>query len=177
MKLASFECIVTALNAARVRYLVVGGLAVNAHGYGRSTFDVDLVIDLVPDNILQAFATLAEIGYQPCVPITAQQFADTSLREQWRAENGMVVLKFWSDMHLETPLDVFAYLPFDFQVEWNMAFWQELEPGLQVPIIRLAALEQMKREAGRPKDLADIDELKLIHNQPSSYDKPTRSPD
>ncbi len=33
MKLASFEAIVRSLNAAGVRYLIAGGLAVNAHGY------------------------------------------------------------------------------------------------------------------------------------------------
>ena len=41
MKLTSFEAIVRALNAANVRYLVAGGLAVNAHGYARFTNDVD----------------------------------------------------------------------------------------------------------------------------------------
>jgi hypothetical protein len=46
MKLSSFEAIVGALNEAGVRYLVVGGIAVNAHGYLRVTNDVDIVIRL-----------------------------------------------------------------------------------------------------------------------------------
>lgn len=50
MKLASFEAIVRALNDAGVRYLVAGGLAVNAHGYLRFTKDVDFVVQLVPDS-------------------------------------------------------------------------------------------------------------------------------
>jgi hypothetical protein len=37
MKAASFEAVVHVLNEAGVRYIVVGGLAVIAHGYGRST--------------------------------------------------------------------------------------------------------------------------------------------
>jgi len=49
MKLASFEAIVHALNGAEVRFIVVGGIAVIAHGYGRTTRDVDLVIQLKPD--------------------------------------------------------------------------------------------------------------------------------
>ena len=36
-----------------MRYLVAGGLAVNAHGFLRFTKDVDLVIELVPDNIVR----------------------------------------------------------------------------------------------------------------------------
>ena len=35
MEARSFEAIVRALNEAGIRYLVVGGLAVNAHGYAR----------------------------------------------------------------------------------------------------------------------------------------------
>ena len=42
MKLASFEAIVRALEDAGVRYLVAGGIAVNAHGYLRFT-QVNLV--------------------------------------------------------------------------------------------------------------------------------------
>jgi hypothetical protein len=37
MKLASCEAIVDALNGALVRFIVVGGVAVNAHGYLRFT--------------------------------------------------------------------------------------------------------------------------------------------
>lgn len=46
MKLSSLEAIVTALQASEVRYLIVGGLAVAAHGHGRATFDIDLVVQL-----------------------------------------------------------------------------------------------------------------------------------
>ena len=44
MKLASYEAVIAALNDAGVRYLVAGGLAVNAHGYLRFTHDLDLVV-------------------------------------------------------------------------------------------------------------------------------------
>ena len=41
MEVRSVEAIITALNAAKVQYLIVGGLAVIAHGYERLTRDVD----------------------------------------------------------------------------------------------------------------------------------------
>jgi len=71
MKLASLEAIVHALNEVDVRYLVAGGLAVNAYGYLRLTHDVDLVIQLKPGNVIPAFAALASLGYRPMVPVTA----------------------------------------------------------------------------------------------------------
>lgn len=62
MRLASFEAIVQALNSAGVRYLVADELAVNAHGYLRFTKDIDLVLQLVPDNVRRALDALTAIG-------------------------------------------------------------------------------------------------------------------
>jgi hypothetical protein len=171
MKLASFETVVRALNEAGVRYIVVGGLAVNAHGYGRATFDVDVVLQLSAANLQAAFAALAAAGYQPAVPVTAAEFADPVTRESWRRDKGMVVLKMWSDRHRETPLDVFVTEPFDFDAEHRAALVQEIAAGLTVPFLRLDMLLELKRAAGRPKDLADIDELNLLYGKPSSYDR------
>jgi len=63
-----------------VPFIVVGGIAVNAHGCGRVTFDVDLVINLEPEQIRRAFSDLAAIGYAPSGPIAAEQFADPKRR-------------------------------------------------------------------------------------------------
>jgi len=83
----------------------------------------------------------------------------------------MLALKMWSDLHRETPLDLFVYEPLDCAQEYDAATWQEISPDLRVPVIRLITLFAMKREAGRIKDLADIDELNLIYGKPSSYDR------
>jgi hypothetical protein len=113
MKVASFEAIVRALNDAEVPFIVVGGIAVNTHGYGRVTFDVDLVINLEPEKIRWAFSALAAIGYAPSVPIAAEQFADPERRQDWIINKQMTVLRFWSDAHRETPLGVFVKEPFE----------------------------------------------------------------
>ena len=97
MKLASFEALVRALETASVRYLVAGGLAVGAHGCMRFTKDADVVIELVPGNILRAFAALETLGYRPLVPITGSQFADAAQRAAWIRDKGTQVLQFWSD--------------------------------------------------------------------------------
>src|ERR1700722_3956722 len=97
MKLSSFEAIVNVLNGAQVRFIVVGGIAVIAHGYGRTTRDVDVVIELRPDQIVNAFNTLKTLGYHPRVPISAEQFADAELRAEWIRDKGMQVLNFHSD--------------------------------------------------------------------------------
>lgn len=135
MRLASLEAIVAALNSENVRYLVAGGLAVNAHGYIRYTQDVDLVIALDPENILRAFSAFAALGYKPLVPITAEQFANAELRRQWIRDKGMKVLNFFSDLHRETNIDVFVAEPFDFEREYANALQGELAPALSVRFV------------------------------------------
>lgn len=156
MELRSVDAVFRALNDAEVRYLVVGGLAVVAHGYARMTGDVDLVIGLEPSNIIRGLKALEQAGYRMAVPITHEQFADARQREQWRREKGMLVLKMWSNAHRRTPIDIFVYEPFDMDREWDKAPRLEWSDDLAVPVVTLETLLVMKREAGRPQDLADI---------------------
>ncbi|MDI1251370.1 MAG: hypothetical protein PSV13_21090 [Lacunisphaera sp.] len=162
MKLGQVIIVVEALNRAEVRYLIVGGLAVNAHGFVRYTNDLDLVIGLDPDNIRRGLDVLASIGYRPRIPVTSTQFADAGLRERWRVEKGMVVLNLWSDQQRESPIDVFVQEPFDFTQELATAQRIPLGEGLDAPFVSLSTLLRMKQTAGRPQDLQDIAELKRI---------------
>jgi hypothetical protein len=160
MKLASFEALVAVLEDAGVRYLVAGGLAVNAHGYLRFTKDVDVVLQLVADNIERTFAALGSLGYKPSVPITAAQFADAKQRESWIRDKGMQVLQFWSDGHRETPIDVFASEPFDFEEEYGRALVKPLG-SIQVRFVSIPTLIHMKERAGRPQDKVDVEHLRM----------------
>lgn len=162
MKIASFEAIIRALQNANVDYLVAGGLAVNAHGYLRFTADVDLVLALNAHNINHAFEALAELGYKPGVPITAEQFSDPEKRQSWIAEKGMKVLSFYSDQHRETTVDIFVYEPFDFKQESKIALKDEMLPGLAVQFVSIPTLISMKKIANRARDNDDIKHLQLI---------------
>lgn len=162
MKLDSFEAVAAALNEARVRYLVAGGLAVNAHGYLRFTADIDLVVALERENIVALFDALASLGYRPTVPIRAEELADPALRGRWFEEKGMRVLNFFSDSHRVTSVDVFVYEPFDFEEEYSSAFEGEIRPGLVTRFVSIPTLIRMKEEAGRPRDADDIQHLRWI---------------
>ena len=162
MKLISVEAVVAALDRAGVRFIVVGGLAVNAHGYLRFTKDLDLVIELVPGNILAAFGALAPLGYRPIVPVTAEQFADPELRRRMAAEKGMQVLQLYSDAHRETPIDVFVAEPFDFDSEYAEAMVKALPGVAPVRFVSIATLIRMKEAAGRPEDLLDAKYLREL---------------
>jgi len=73
------ELVLGALTAARVDYLIVGGVAVVMHGHLRTTADLDLVIRLEPDNALRTVRALTQIGLRPRAPVPAEAFADARI--------------------------------------------------------------------------------------------------
>lgn len=165
MTRSALQAVVSALNRRKVRYMVVGGLAAVAHGVNRMTFDVDLLVQLRPENVKKAFAALSEAGYQPRVPVTGEQFADEKLRERWIEEKGMVVLRFWSDEHPTTDVDVFVREPFGFDEGYATALQDELPGHEPIWFVGRDLLMEMKRKAGRPKDLEDIRNLGVFDSE------------
>ena len=165
MKAASLELIVRALLEAKVRYLVVGGIAVIAHGYVRLTVDVDLLIHLEPANVVAALKALEGLGYRPTIPVTTEQFADGALRERWVAEKQMKVLKLYSEAHRETTIDVFVSDPLGFNDAYGRVVEQKLTDQLSVPVCGYEDLVKLKRLASRPKDLADLEQLRKVRGE------------
>ena len=64
--------LLAAFTAARVEYAVVGGMAVNEHGYARATHDLDIFIRPTEENARAAFKVLLVIG----VPLSGLEPSD-----------------------------------------------------------------------------------------------------
>lgn len=164
MKLASVEALFSALDEAGVRYLVVGGLAVVAHGYVRYTADIDLVLEMSPQNLVKALGVLQDLGYRPQAPVAIMDFADAKIRESWIQDKGLKVFQLVSDRHSETAVDVFVKEPFDFADEYKQAPRKEIAAGLIAPVASIDTLMRMKDAAGRDKDVIDIAYLRRIRD-------------
>jgi hypothetical protein len=134
---------------------------VNVHGLLRATADIDVVVQLDSGNIARALGALGSLGYRPTVPVSAAEFANSETRERWVREKNMRVLGFHSNEHPETPVDVFASEPFEFDAEYERAAIRELAGAGGVRVVSRATLIRMKQEAGRPQDLADLEHLRL----------------
>ena len=111
--MTQFDTIFAVLQTTGVRYVVVGGVAVNLHGYQRFTKDVDLVIEPVPDGALKALQALEAAGYKPNVPVKLAEFADPAIREGWIRDKGMMVFQMYSDQ-TRMSIDIFVRYPLDF---------------------------------------------------------------
>jgi hypothetical protein len=158
----SVEAIVRALNEAGVRYLIVGGMAVVAHGYLRFTADLDLILDLREDNLRRAVAALASQGYRPRAPVPLEDFTDAQKRAQWVTEKRLTVFSLDSPSHPRTEVDLFVEAPLDFDQAYAEAVPMELASGLSATFVSYDGLLHLKNRAGRPQDLEDVARLKAL---------------
>ena len=139
--------LLAAFRAAAVEYAVVGGVAVNAHGYVRATNDLDVFIRPTEENARAAFEALLTLG----VPLDNLEPADLLNDE----EN----LRFGP---AEDHVDILASIgEMTFDQVWRNRLMTEVE-GIPVSFISKADLLQNKRQIGRLRDLADVEELSLI---------------
>lgn len=154
----------SALNAARLRYVVVGGVAVVLQGHVRMTVDLDLVVDLAAEPALAVLDLLADLGFRPRLPVDPHDFADPAVRGQWVAERNLQVFSLYHPDDPLSEIDLFATHPLPF--EQLLAEADVIEVGeVSVPVASIPHLIQLKQAAGRPRDLEDIEALSRLLQQ------------
>ncbi|MDP8986254.1 MAG: nucleotidyltransferase [Pseudomonadota bacterium] len=158
--MGGFDAIFRALHATGVRYVIVGGVAVNLHGYQRFTKDVDVVLELLPEQALRALEALRNIGYLPRLPVKLADFVNPAVRDSWIRDKGMMVFQMYNDQIHQT-VDIFTSYPLDFELLWSNSVAVDL-PGASPRIASIDHLILMKRQANRPQDMTDIAMLEKI---------------
>ena len=148
------DAILETLASFRVEFLVVGGVAVQAHGYLRGTGDLDIVPRPTLLNLSRLGEALAELEAEPWRTTLPVDVTDPQLLKR-------VPLAPLVTRHGRVDLLNIAHLrgaraSFDELME--RALWVDLD-GLRVAIAGADDLVRMKRAAGRPQDLADIGAL------------------
>src|SRR5215203_5293087 len=58
-----FRDLLSCFNSENVRYLILGGYAVNYYGHHRNTKDIDIFIALEPDNAARVSSALVKFGF------------------------------------------------------------------------------------------------------------------
>jgi hypothetical protein len=163
VKLKSLEAIFRALQEADARYLVVGGVAVIAHGYVRLTKDLDLVLDLSTDHLSRALAALQSLGYRPIIPVPLLDFANPELRKDWIENRNMKVFNLVSDEYPDVTIDIFPKEPFAFDSEYAAAEWKNIAPDIRARVVSVPTLIALKAAADRNQDRIDIDKLQKLY--------------
>jgi hypothetical protein len=146
------QCIIIA-NKHKVRMLMVGGGAVNFHGYQRHSADVDFWIEATELNFKKLVAVFNEMGYE------IEDFPENVKKQEQN-----ISVKFSpSDLDLE------LITRFSINKSFSEAFDSSEEVlvnnnlFLKWNVLSLQDLIASKIKANRPKDLLDIQQLKEIN--------------
>jgi hypothetical protein len=150
-----------ALQEADIRYLVVGGLAMNLHGIPRMTADIDIFLSLDEANVRKFLNVAISLDLVPAVPVPPESLADPEERRRWRDEKNMIVLSFRSRSHPAVPVDVFIEEPLPFEQAWSRRKRVGTEDGkLEISVASIRDMIAMKEKAGRLQDRSDLEILR-----------------
>ena len=150
-----------ALNAAGIRYVVVGGLATVLHGHARLTADVDFILDLEEEPAKKAIRALTAYGLRPRVPVDPEDFANQEIRRGWIRDKGMQVFSFFKADNPLLSVDVFVDHPIEFEGLYERSKTCDIG-SCSVRIASIRDLIHLKRLADRPRDREDIAQLQEI---------------
>ena len=146
------EQLVAALNAAGVAYVIVGGIAVAAHGVVRATADLDLVPEPSAENLDRLARTLADLGAEhPIDEVLTGESLALPVSFKLRTRHG--ALQVLNRMPAVPPYE---------RLRAN-AITVDLTRDVRAVICSLEDLRAMKVASGRPRDLVDVAELDEIN--------------
>jgi hypothetical protein len=150
-------------NEEEIRYLVVGGLAMNLLGVPRATYDIDILIDMEDDNIKTLMGLMNEWGFKPKVPVKVMDFADREKRDDWISRKNMKAFNLVNAKWALSEIDIIIDAPVAY-AEARKRSKKISVQGVSVPVVSIDDLIRMKRAAGREQDKADIRYLKKVKN-------------
>lgn len=145
-----FREFIELLNVHNVRYLVVGGYAVNYYGYPRYTKDIDLWIWLNKENLEKLLLTLKEFG-----------FDSLNLTDDVLYDKSNIIQLGYEPYRIDLMMDVDGV---DFDKCFAGRRVGELE-GIHINFLSLDDLITAKRAMGRLQDLADAEQLEKIRSK------------
>ena len=156
------------LETEGVRYLVVGGLAMVLYGAPRFTADVDLMVDLSPQNLTRLKNALEKLGLEPSAPMKFEQFENPDVRESWWRDRNMRALNFANPNAPAESVDILIKNPMDFDGAFERKTVFEIN-GVEVYVISRQDLLKLKQLSGREKDLADIETLRELYGEDEAF--------
>lgn len=139
-----------AMNANGVRYIMVGGVAVNFHGWQRMTDDIDIWVDDTAENRKHLRSAFREYGFGDIEALERIQF-----------------IAGWTDFNLTsgTRIDLMSSIKglesYAFDECFQLASIADIY-GVKIPFLHINHLLEAKKATNRSKDQLDIIELNKI---------------
>lgn len=155
-----YEEIFRAFQKQKVKYVLVGGIAVNLLGSMRNTADLDILVEMSDNNLKKIIEILKNQGYRVKQPVDPIKISDRNAREDWIEKKHMKALNFYKEGELKE-VDIIIESPVSFEEAEKSVVSIKVD-DLTLPVISIDKLIEMKRKTGRAVDKLDIEELTKI---------------
>ncbi len=152
--------ILRAFQKEKVKYVLVGGIAVNILGSLRSTADLDILVEMSNDNLRKVVSILKRKGYHVKQPVDPMGIANEKLRHEWIHNKHMNAFNFYKEDELKE-VDIIIESPVSYEEAKKGALKIKIEDTI-LPVISIDNLIKMKKNTGRSVDRFDVEELKKI---------------
>ncbi len=164
--------IITTLLEHEVRFIICGGMAVVFHGVERMTMDVDISLDMNPDNVKKFLSAVKHLGLKPRAPVPPESLLDDKMVDLFVREKKAIVFTFIDPDSPYRQIDVFLTKDKSYESLKKHTVKAMAEDKV-VNIISIEKLIKMKEEVlpPRDKDLMDIAALKKISGQKEYRDE------
>jgi len=151
--------LLAALHARSVRYVLVGGIALNVHGIIRTTEDIDFFVEPTPENVAALRDALRDLWNDPEIDaIRAEDLAGEYPVVRYGPPDGSFTIDIMSGLGT-----AFSFADIESQEA-------DLE-GISVRVATPRMLYRMKSGTVRPIDQADAGNLKRKFNLPDDADR------
>jgi len=150
-----------ALDQENVRYVLIGGLALNIHGVERATMDIDLMLAMDAENLDSFCRVAGSLQMTPVLPVSMKDFADPATRQRWIDEKNMLAFA-WRPLELSAPtVDILIHPKVAFTTIWERHVEKDLG-DIRVRLAHIDDLIALKTETGRQRDMADVVALERL---------------
>ena len=139
--------IVRALEGAKINYAVCGGMAVAIHGLARATKDIDLLI--LREDLASVLDAVRQCGFNLEGGILPMGAGEPFERDIFRISKVIDKKLLTLDLLIVNPL---------LQRAWEAREYYEWQ-GVKLQAVSPAGLYVMKKLAGRPQDIVDLQRL------------------
>jgi len=149
------------LQAHDVRYVAVGGIALNLHGVERATMDVDLVLAMDEANLRKFLDAARVLQLKPILPVAIEALCDAAQLASWVREKNMLAFCLRPPSSTLPSLDILVQP----KVAFDTLFKRRVEKdigGIPFSFASIDDLIAMKTGTGRSKDASDVVALNKV---------------
>jgi predicted nucleotidyltransferase len=152
------------INNAGIKYMIVGGVAVNLYGYSRFTSDIDIIVLTEEQNLQKLDNLMQKLNFQARQPVSIQVLNDKENIKNLIKEKNFIAYTYLSKNNTPIDIDVLTNESLNFsEFEKRLTIINIWD--LDLPVIGIDDLIDLKRKTNRQKDLEDLEALLKFKNE------------